>query len=560
MKRHGTRGNNGEFKRNAWIVGGLLLLLLLIPIAGCDDTEDVISELSFEGFAETVDGLREQLLIPALSAAVVKDGELLWSQGFGTADLENDIPATADTPYGLASVTKPFAAFLLMQQVEAGALDLDAPVSEFGIDLGNSEITVRHLLSHTSEGTPGSHYQYSGNRYAYLTGVIEQLYGQSFRSVLRSEILGPLDMTNTVLNAGGCGMAYFEATLAADDPERAFLGVYEASAVPYQYDPDYQVYPVSVPSYANAAAGLVSSVNDLAKFAAAIEDDILVTARTKTEMFRPTRLRFGGTGPYGLGWFTESYEGTDLIWHYGYGAYSSLFLMVPEEGWTFIVLANTQNLSRPFALGHEDVSVLASPMALAFIKQFVLEPRLDEPLPNIDWTASPDDIVSALHAVESEEVRALCEIELWSFRKLFAGVGNDAASQQLLQVDLQAYPRSERAAHDMYQVGRPGPRSVQIAQAALTSEQANRWNGHYGLRSEDHDVGLPLNIEIFASENEVIALAPDDSCRRLLIVDGMRLLDAENPQMCLRCVNQEDGNEIDVEFDGAIVARYVRVE
>ena len=78
-------------------------------------------------------------------------------------------------------------------------------------------------------------------------------------------------------------------------------------------------------------------------------------------MFTPTVLNSGDPSPYALGWFAEEVDGMELMWHYGYGAYSSLFLMVPSEGLTFIILANTQNMSRPFGLGGADVRPPNSP-------------------------------------------------------------------------------------------------------------------------------------------------------------------------------------------------------
>lgn len=509
-----------------------------------------------------VASLREALRIPGLSAAVVKDGELIWARGFGTAELEDGIEATAETPYGLASVTKPFAAFLLMKKVEAGELDLDTPVADFGIDLGNDAITVRHLLSHTSEGIPGSYYQYSGNRYSYLTAVIEQLYGDSFRAALRREILAPLGMDDTALNVGGCGLGYYLSRLAPDDPERAFEHVYRESAVPYAYDADYEVYPVPVPSYANAAAGLISTVVDLARFAAAIESDELVSAETKAEMFTPTALNWGAEGPYGLGWFTERYGETELIWHYGYGAYSSLFLMVPSEGLTFVVLANTQNLSRPFGLGLEGVSVLGSPLALAFFKELVLRPRHDEPLPEIDWTADQAALIARLAGITDPELRELYEGELWTYRKLYGGVGRSDLTSRLLMVHMEAFRTSgHRTANDLYVVDRPGPRPPESESVALSEAEAARWVGRFALRPEDAESGLPLEVDIFVDGGRIIAVPADGECQEFLPVTPYRLVSSENPDMFLVAEEAEGPFESAfVEYGGERVGTYDRIE
>ncbi|MFC2083380.1 serine hydrolase domain-containing protein [Candidatus Bipolaricaulota bacterium] len=419
---------------------------------------------------------------------------------------------------------------------------------------------MRHLLSHTSEGVPGSHYQYSGNRYSYLSIVIEQLYGESFRSVLRQEILEPLEMTDTALNVGGCGLEFYLSGLAADEPERGFEHVYRQSAIPYQYDPLYNVYPVSVPTYANAAAGLISTVEDLAKFAIAINLDELVLPETKEAMFTPTRLNSGTTGPYGLGWFTQMHGETELIWHYGYGAYSTLFLKVPQEDLTFIVLANTQNMSRPFGLGLEDVSVLASPFALAFFKQFVLQPHFDDALPEIAWDASEDTVVGQLSEITNPELRQLYEGELWTYRKLYAGAGNSSLASQLYRVHTQAFPDSERTTRDLYQVGRPGARPPERQHIQLSDDEVERWIGRFTLRSEDLELGLPPEMTVGLYEGRLIGGGAANDCQELMPISASRLGTADNPDLFLVGEDEEGPfTSVAVEYGGDIIAKYQRV-
>jgi CubicO group peptidase (beta-lactamase class C family) len=167
---------------------------------------------SLVGFAQTdaariarletqLDSLRQELKIPAYSAAIVKDQKVIWAKGFGYADLENKIPATEHTPYHLASLTKTFASTILMQLVQEGKIKLDDPVAKYGITLeSDGVIRVRHLLSHTSEGTPGEQYRYNGNRFAELDKVIERATGKSFTELLIANILDPLGMAETAPN------------------------------------------------------------------------------------------------------------------------------------------------------------------------------------------------------------------------------------------------------------------------------------------------------------------------------------------------------------------------
>ena len=148
-----------------------------------------------------LDSLRQELKIPAYSAAIVKDQKVIWAKGFGYADVENKIPATEHTAYHLASLTKTFASTILMQLVQDGKIKLDDPVSKYGITLESpGVITVRHLFSHTSEGNPGEQYRYNGNRFAELDKVVERATRKSFAELLIANILDPLGMNETAPN------------------------------------------------------------------------------------------------------------------------------------------------------------------------------------------------------------------------------------------------------------------------------------------------------------------------------------------------------------------------
>src|SRR4030095_12117834 len=148
-----------------------------------------------------LESLRQELKIPAYSAAIVKDQKVIWAKGFGYADVENKIPATEHTAYHLASLTKPFASTILMQLVQEGKIKLDDPVSKYGITLeSDGVIRVRHLLSHTSEGNPGEQYRYNGNRFGELDKVVQRASGKSFGELLIANILDPLGMNETAPN------------------------------------------------------------------------------------------------------------------------------------------------------------------------------------------------------------------------------------------------------------------------------------------------------------------------------------------------------------------------
>jgi CubicO group peptidase (beta-lactamase class C family) len=333
-------------------------------------------------FETELETLRLLLKIPGFSAGIVKDQELIWTKGFGFADLEEQIEATSDTPYHLASLTKPFAAAIIMQLVEEGTLSLDDPVSAYGVQLDSpGVIQVKHLLSMTSDGNPGEVYRYNGDRYSRLSEVIEGATGKTFQVLLAERILAPLGLRHTVPSQKG--LAGFEGYDVSS--------VHQELASPYTLDKDYEIISGQYPNHFSAAAGLISTVEDLAKFDAAMDQDLLVSPETKAKMFAPTISTDGSELPYGLGWHAQSYRDSKLVWHWGHwDSISTLIFKVPDESITFIILANTEYLSRPYDLGAGDV--LRSPVALAFYKTFILEPQLGQPIPEVDWTDGEREI------------------------------------------------------------------------------------------------------------------------------------------------------------------------
>ncbi|UCF40705.1 MAG: beta-lactamase family protein [Gemmatimonadota bacterium] len=321
------------------------------------------------GFAARLDTLRVGLRIPGLSAAIVENEQIVWSMGFGFADVDEGRRVTPSTAFHLASLTKTFASTILMQLVEQGLVDLDDPASDYGVDLtADGTILVRHLLTHTSEGVPGTSYRYNGNRFAELDRVIEVATGRSFGELLVERILQPLQLRHTAPNTLS---PYF--FLAGLDRE-AFLA---NMAAPYEWQGG-RVIRYSYPSYFGTSGGLIASVEDVAAYSIAIDQGRFLEASTWDSVFTPAEDAAGDPLPYALGWFIHVHEGIELQWHYGYwDANSSLIVRAPEPGLAFVVLANTSMLSRPYGLGL-DSDVLRSDVARLFIESFVTG---DEPLP-----------------------------------------------------------------------------------------------------------------------------------------------------------------------------------
>jgi len=321
-------------------------------------------------FQQSLDSLRRQYGIPGLSAVIVNNGRIIWEGGFGFQDVENQIPATPDTPYRTASITKTFASMLLMRCVERGALNLDTRINSYTSGIADSRVTVRHLFTHTSQSSPpGEQYLYSGDRYNFLTPVVESCGGQPFREALAKTILDPLAMNDSVPGQDMEFPSPQAAALFTPETLQRYTGVIQRLAKPYLVDsngrPILAAYP---PRRISAAAGLISTVRDLARYDAAIDQHILLQSQTQEQAWTNHVNSKGQRLPYGLGWFVQMYANERLIWHYGqWDTFSGLFLKVPGRKITLILLANSSRLSSPFSsLGAGNVT--GSPFANLFLQ------------------------------------------------------------------------------------------------------------------------------------------------------------------------------------------------
>ena len=299
--------------------------------------------------------------IPGMSAAISKGQQIVWARGFGVADVATNRPAADTTVYHLASLTKPFAAVMLMQLVNEGKISLDDPVTQYGINLNSQgTVRVRHLMSHTSEQTPGSVYSYNGDRYSHLDSVFVRADGRTFASALYARIITPLGLRWIAPNPGSTFFA-----LSGINPT-TFQGNFARG-----YASTFDKTPVPFPTSFSTAAGLTASAREMLAFSMALDRDALIPANLKSQMFTPTTLSTGQVSPYGLGWFATEYKGVKVVWHYGlWTAISSLIIKVPDRQLTFVLLANTEALSAPYALaaGHLE----QSPWAREFLDTFVV--------------------------------------------------------------------------------------------------------------------------------------------------------------------------------------------
>ncbi|MEO8202205.1 MAG: serine hydrolase domain-containing protein, partial [Gemmatimonadota bacterium] len=276
--------------------------------------------------------------------------------------------------YNIASVSKPISAVVAMRLVELGKLDLDRPMNGFagfrefcleargegGIFFGDYDcespgLTLRRVMSMRSNGVPGSHFLYNPPAYSWTSRPMAEVAGAAFSSLVAQYVFAPAGMSRSArINR----RLPLRPELAAD------------LATPYHVDSlgRWAESPPPPPQGDGAAGGVISNVLDLARFDIALDQGKLLRPESRKEMWTPSRGAADTVFPYGLGWFVRTVNGQQLIWHTGLweGAYSALYMKVPERGVSLILLANSDGLQYPTAL--TAASIENSPFAMMFLQ------------------------------------------------------------------------------------------------------------------------------------------------------------------------------------------------
>lgn len=334
--------------------------------------------------------MRQLLKIPGMSVAVVKDDRILWTKGFGYADIQKRVPATPRTVYYIASLTKTFATTVLMQLVEQGKLDLDDPMSKYSHEFKDDSVKVRHVLSHTADAPPGERFRYDGARFATLTAVIEKKTSKPFREVITETFLDPLEMKDSIPSRDTFEVAAKNPALYDEHKLRQYRMSLDRYAKPYRLYGDAIIFTSYPWAGVSASAGLLTTAPDLAKFLIAIDQHVYIKPETQARSWTPMVSNSGKTLPHGLGWFVQDYQGVKSVWHYGYDPfeYSGTVVKVPDKGLSLVLLANSDALSSPFV---RRGILRTSPFVASFLRLFVFEDRLGHALPDPNWGKNKED-------------------------------------------------------------------------------------------------------------------------------------------------------------------------
>jgi CubicO group peptidase (beta-lactamase class C family) len=315
------------------------------------------------GQAARVDSIFAQFttgLTPGAAVAVVRDGKLVLSKGYGHADLEHRVPITSTSVFDVASVSKQFAGLAIAMLVEQGKVALSDDIRNYIPELQDfgRTITVEHLVHHTSgirdwPGTlalagwrmddvisfdqiltfayhqrtlnfdPGSEYLYSNTGYNLLAELVRRVTGKSFRAWTDEHLFAPLGMARS----------HFRDDHTEIFPDRV-LG--------YARMQDGTFRATSNNLMALGSSSLFTTAEDLAKWLANFDDAKVGGAKAMARMRTTVPLNDGAPNAYAFGVSMGEYRGQPIITHSGgWAAFSTFVLHFPAQKTGIVVLANT---------------------------------------------------------------------------------------------------------------------------------------------------------------------------------------------------------------------------
>lgn len=359
-----------------FLLGVLLVIGVSPPASAQSVAADPHVDAQIELFSNWLEGQIEIRGLPGIVVGVVSGDDLIWSQGFGHADLASERPMETSTRFRMASHSKLFTATAIMQLREQGLLRLDDPVEEylpwFSYQTASADdppVTIEHLLTHSS-GLPreaSSHWtdfdfptadevralmpdrvapfspevrwKYSNLAYTIAGMVIEEVSGMSWADYLQQNIFDPLGMSAS----------------SVDRPDPMMATGY-GSRMP---DGSRQIFPFVDARGMAAATGLTSTVEDMARFVSAQfregarGDDRLLSTSSLREMHRVRMLETTWTRGQGIGFSVQRRDGTLYVGHGGgYPGYTTNTSIQLDSEVGVIVLTNT-NDSNPAQIAQQ---------------------------------------------------------------------------------------------------------------------------------------------------------------------------------------------------------------
>ncbi|MCL6565476.1 MAG: beta-lactamase family protein [Acidobacteriia bacterium] len=363
-----------RLQASIWTIG--LILPFALPTPQAAQSSGLHPE-TIRAIESVISSEQQRQNIPGISLAVAVNGTLRYAQGFGKADLENNVPVTLETRFRTASIAKPMTAVAVMQLAEQGRLDLDAEIQKYcpAYPKKSWPVTVRHLLAHLggvrhyqrpgeASGTehfftlqdalrlfaddpllhePGARYTYTTYGYVLLGCAIEGASGESYEEYMRRHVWEPAGMTHTRSDD------HFELI-----PNRA-RGYARLDEATYNRLPPHQKSRTRAGQLINATlhdtsmkvpgGGLLSTAADLVRFGLAVLEGRLVQPQTRDAMWTRQKTSDGNGTGYGLGWAigTLPSNGAPVVSHSGGQAgTAALLVIVPEQKTVIAIMTNLQ--------------------------------------------------------------------------------------------------------------------------------------------------------------------------------------------------------------------------
>jgi CubicO group peptidase (beta-lactamase class C family)/D-alanyl-D-alanine dipeptidase len=460
--------------------------------------------------------------LPAVSIALVDDQRIVWSKGFGYADPATKQPATADTVYRVGSVSKLFTDIAVMQLVERGQVDLDAPLTTYlpsfkPTNPFGTPITLRHLMSHraglvreppvghyfddtaptlaatvdslnrtTLVYAPGTRTKYSNAGIAVVGRVLEVVAQQPFADALRDRVLEPLGLRKS---------AFKPTPEVTKDLAKAFMWTYHGT----RFDaPSFQLGMAP-------AGSMYSTVTDLGRFMSALfqrggtplaegRGSATLKPETLEAMWKPQFAAPQMRSGYGLGFDVSFFDGQRRVGHSGaiYG-FATDVQALPDSK-LGVAIVTTLDCTNP-VMAHIGQEALRAMMRARDGRP---EPELVLPAPTTEADAKKWDGI-----YQAENNRGRIELRQRGPRLLvnLANIETDVklVGTQLLIDGPLAYgafftPRGDDAFEFESRTYRRVPKEVVEARPAADA-YPSRWNGLIGEYGWDHDVLYILERE-----------------------------------------------------------------
>jgi serine beta-lactamase-like protein LACTB len=334
-----------------FLLASAAALLLVSSLAGASSLPEVVSEIRSRIRADLAPK------VPGLSVAVAEDGKIIWSEGFGFADLDAKTPVTAQTLFRIGSVSKPLTAAGLMLLVEKGKVDLDADIHRYVPDFPDKghPITTRQLAGHLAgirhyrgrefylnrhyasvrEGlrifendpllsVPGEKYSYSSYGFNLISMVMEASAGKDFLSYMDSAVFTPLAMTNT-------------------NPDDATRIIPRCTCFyKFKAGGGFELEQHVDNSYKWASGGFLSTPEDLARFGSAHLQPGFLSRASLEALFTSQKSSEGKKTGCGIGWEIRRDKHGHPLWMHSGGSVggTALLLIQPDAR---VVLAMTAN-------------------------------------------------------------------------------------------------------------------------------------------------------------------------------------------------------------------------